>query len=385
MRTRAFRTAVLATALTVGLAGCGADAGDSGDEIRIGVTLELSGASGVLGVPQANALRMVEKQVNREGVLGKRVKLIIRDNKSNPALAARQVEDFIEGEKVTGILGASTEAATLPFTDVVESKRTPTISTASADTIIAPNEKRRYVFKTPPSGLAVIEVVLADFVDKGIRTVGVLAPDNNYGAAATMFFTAAAAQRGITVIRAETYRRAADDHAAEVGRLVATNPQAILVGGVMPSVGVLARNIREAGYAGDTYFDGAAEGELFAPVTFRDSDGMRMVAPSMVAADRITANTPSLFAQKEFFTRYTREYGDFSPYAAYAADALQLMVEAIKKAGSTDHAAVRDALESLSYDGLSGSYAFSRKNHGGASADGLTVLTARSGTWTLAQ
>jgi branched-chain amino acid transport system substrate-binding protein len=112
---------------------------------------------------------------------------------------------------------------------------------------------------------------------------------------------------------------------------------------------------------------------------------MFMITSSIVAADHITATTPSLLRQKEFFVKYTQKAGTFSGYAPFAADALNIMVEAIRKADSTDRTKIRDALEKLSYDGLSGSFAFSPSNHGGASADGMTILVVRNGGWVLAE
>jgi branched-chain amino acid transport system substrate-binding protein len=166
---------------------------------------------------------------------------------------------------------------------------------------------------------------------------------------------------------------------------VQAKPDAILVSAIMPAAGVAARNIVQAGYRGPVYFDGGAGAELFVEGAGRSAEGMFMVHSSILAANQVTATTPSALAQKEFFTRYTQRHGTYSGYASYSADALNLMTEAIRTAGSTDGPRVRDALERLSYDGLTGSFQFSPTNHGGASGDGLTVLTVRRGGWVLAQ
>jgi branched-chain amino acid transport system substrate-binding protein len=110
-----------------------------------------------------------------------------------------------------------------------------------------------------------------------------------------------------------------------------------------------------------------------------------MIHSSILAANQITATTPSALAQKEFFVKYTQRHSTYSGYASYAADALRIMVESIRAAGTTDSQRVRDEMEKLSYDGLTGSFQFSPSNHGGASADGLTILTVRNGGWVLAQ
>ena len=378
------RSSILLASLAIAASGCGLTASGEEEEIRIGVSVELSGASAALGTPEANALELVEKQINKERVLGKKIKLIVKDNRSDPQASVQYVSSMIDDDKVVGILGGSTEATTLPIIDVVEQERVPTISMAASLAVVLPVDERKFVFKTAPSGLAVIEVLRKEFASKGTKRVCLLAPDNNYGKSAVEYFSALAKKDGVVVAGVEWYEESDKDYSAQVSRLVAANPQSILVGGIMPSVGIAAKNIKDSGFKGRTYFDGGAEGELFAPGETEGSEGMLMVGSSVVAADRISANTPTLLAQKEFFSQYTRSYFNFSNYAAYAADALHLMVAAIRKANSTDREKVRDALENLSHDGLTGTFSFNPQNHGGAN-DGLAVLVVRSGVWTLDQ
>jgi branched-chain amino acid transport system substrate-binding protein len=355
------------------------------EEIRIGVSLELTGKGAALGVPEAKALELVTDRINEQGVLGRKVRLVVKDNGSDPAQALNDVETLVRDDDVVGILGASTEATSLSFLDFVEQERVPTISMSSSMRLVQPPEKRRFVFKTPPSGLAVMEVLRQDFAANGVKRVCLLAPDTAYGKLAADMFTVLATTSGITVAGVESYSTTGTDFSAQVARLTAKDPQAIMVGGVMPSVGVVAKNIKNAGFTGRTYFDGWAEGELFAPSVVQGSEGMLMISSSIVAAERTNATTPHLYAQKEFFAEYTRRYQEFSNYAAYAADALTLLVEAIRAAGTTENGKVRDALENIDLDGLSGTYDFSAKNHDGASADGMAVLVVRSGVWDLDQ
>jgi len=158
-----------------------------------------------------------------------------------------------------------------------------------------------------------------------------------------------------------------------------------VVGSIMQGTGIAAKNIDESRYGKRVYFDPGAGAELFLASAGEQSDGKFMVHPTVLAANQITATTPSALAQKEFFTEYTQKYGTFSGFASYSADALNLIVEAIKKAGSTDPGRVRDALEKLNFDGLTGSYAFGPANHGGVSGDSLSLLTVRNGGWVVAQ
>ena len=359
------------------------DSGSGGEDIVIGVTIEQSGPSQVLGAAELNALRLVADNINREGLLGGRqIRLLVKDNKSDAELAKTQVTDLIDKDNVVGIIGSGTSAATLPFIDIVEQKKVPTVSPAAADAIVA---KRKWTFKTGPDARGGVAVMFQDLAAFAVRSVGLLAVDNAYGQNGVLAVQAATKQNGIRITRLERYKETDKDYQAQVDRVVESQPDAILVAAIMPGAGVVAKNLKQAGFKGRVYFDAGAGAELFVAGAGDASEGMFMVHSSILAANQLTATTPGALAQKEFFSQYTQRHGTYSGYASYAADALNVMAEAIEKADSTDRQKVRDAMEKLFFDGLTGSYQFSPDNHGGASADGLTVLTVRKGAWVLAQ
>jgi branched-chain amino acid transport system substrate-binding protein len=378
------RLGLLAGLLSLSLvaAGCSSDE-KSGGEILIGVNIEQSGAATVLGSAELNAIRLITDDINRDGgVLGKQIRLVVKDNRSDPAESKRQVETLVEQDKVVGIIGAGTTAATMPFVDYVEQKKVPTISMGAADIIVA---KRKYVFRTPPNGTSFVAVMMQDLAAANVKKIGLLAVDDQYGDNGLRAVEAGSRQAGIKLVGTERFSPKATSHDAEVARLVAEKPDALLVAAIMPAAGKAAKAITASGFQGRVYFDGGAGAELFVAGAGKNAEGMFMVHSSILAANQLTATTPSALTQKEFFTKYTQKHSTFSGYASYSADAMHLMAEAIKKAGSTDRQKIRDALESLSYDGLTGSFQFSASNHGGASGDGLTVLTVRNGGWVLAQ
>jgi branched-chain amino acid transport system substrate-binding protein len=368
--------------LSLVAAGCTSENTADG-EILIGVNIEQSGTSTVLGSAELNAVRLVADEINKDGgVLGKQIKLVVKDNRSDPAESKRVVNDLIDQNKVVGIIGSGTTATTLPFLDVVEQKKVPTVSMGASDAIVA---KRKWVFKTPPNGAAIVGVLMQELTLRGVKKVGFLAVNNQFGNQGVAVVTAGARQTGINVAGVERFQETEKDFSAQIGRLVAEDPDAILVSAIMPAAGIAAKNINDSGYQGRVYFDGGAGAELFVAGAGKNAEDMFMVHSSILAANQITATTPSALAQKEFFTKYTQKHSTFSGYASYSADALNILIEGIRKAGSTDRQRVRDEMEQLSYDGLTGSFQFSPSNHGGASGDGLTILTVRNGGWVLAQ
>jgi branched-chain amino acid transport system substrate-binding protein len=356
-------------------------------EIRIGVSIELSGPDSSTGPAYRNALELVADQLNDAGGVldGQRIRLVIQDNKSDPKESLARVQRLIEDEGVAAVVGGGTTTTTLSVVDAVEKAQVPLVSMGSSESIVTPVAERRYVFKTPPSPAPIVEVLKRDFQTSGVRRVGVLAVANAYGDSGVKAVRDGLARENLALAGVERFTAADRDYKAQLRRLIAARPDAIVVWSLVTGAATAARNLDELGYGGRVYFDAGAGAELFVRDARTAGEGVFMVHPVVLAANQVVATTPSALAQKEFFTLYTQRYGAFSGFASYSADALQLIVAAIEAAGSADRRRIRDALEKLSFDGLTGSYTFGPANHGGASGDALTVLTVRGGGWVLAQ
>jgi branched-chain amino acid transport system substrate-binding protein len=370
------------------VSGCGADQTDSAaGEIRIGVSIELSGTGAAIGPAHRNALTLVADDINRRGGVlgGQRIKLIIKDNKSDPNQSLQLAKDFVDKDKVAAVIGGGASPTTLSIVDTMEQRKVPLVSMGSSDAIVSPIGQRKFVFKTPPNPGPVMDVMLREFKAHGISRVGLLAVGDAYGDSGVKAVREGTDREAVTLVGVERFAPGDRDYTAQLTKLIEQRPDALVVWSIMPWAGHAARNIQDLGFTGRTYFDSGAGAEQFVKDANAASEGMYMVHPTVLAANQITATTPSALAQKEFFTRYTQKYGTFSGFASYSADALNLIVTAIEQAGTTDHQKVRDALEKLSYDGLTGSFQFGPANHGGVSGDALTVLTVRNGGWVVAQ
>jgi branched-chain amino acid transport system substrate-binding protein len=379
---RRFGWIALVPALSLAAAGCsfGSSPNEFDGEIKIGVSIEQTGSAQILGEGELRSLNLVTDQINRDGVLGKRLRLVVQDNGSDPARAAKQISDFADTD-VVGIVGPGTSATATPAVPVVEQKKIPMVTMGAADGLA---QGHKWVFKTPPNGATVVEVLVRELLTLNTQKVGILAVSNQYGDSSLAAVQRAMQASNIGVAGTERFKDSEQDLSGPVGRLVAKDPDVIVVSSIMPGAGYAAAAIKKSKFKGRVFFDSGAGAEIFLSGAKEASDGMYMIQHSILAANHTTATTPSQLAQKEFFAAYTQEYGEFSGYASYAADALNIMVEGIRKADSTDRQAIRDAIERLQYDGLTGSFEFSDKDHGGADGDGLTVLVVQKGAWVLA-
>lgn len=395
---RLFRGLAATASLAVLLAACAApeDTGGGGtdaagpadptggDTIPIGVNIELSGPAAVQGAAYQNAVQLVADQINEDGgVDGRQIELIIRDNKSDPTEALQVAKGMIENDGIVGMVGGGSSPTTLSLVDYVEGEGVPIVSMGSSGAIVNPPEERTYVFKTPANTGQIVDAMVADFAERGIETVGFISVDNPYGDAGLQAFEAAADAGAVELLGTEKFQGDDRDYTSVVTKLMSAEPDAIVVWSIPPGAGIVAQNVAAAGYEGQLYFDAGAGAELFLRGAGEAANGVLMIHPAVLVADEV-AEAPNLEQMQSFYDSYTAEYGEFSGFASYAADALGLIVAAIEEAGSTDREAVRDGLESLSYTGITGVYEMSPEDHSGLSADALEVLTVENGEWTLA-
>lgn len=391
MSTRHWMAVGLAAVLTLTAgAGCAKQESAAGDstEIPIGVDIEKSGPASVQGEAYERALKLVAEQINQNGVkVGnqtKKVKLVIRDNKSDPAESLSVAKSLIDNDNVAAIIGGGASPTTMSIVDTVETKKVPLVSMGSSGAIVQPIDKRKYIFKTPGNTPVIADVMLKQFQRKGIKKIAMLSVKNAYGDAGLKAFQALDKAGKIDLVDSETFSDKDKDFTVQVTKATEKKPDAVVVWAIPPQAGIAAQNLRQAKYpSSQVYFDTGAGAELFVKGAGNASEGMYMVHSRVLAGDQITATTPAAQAEKKFFTDYSRDYGNFSGFAPMAADALSLIVKAISKAGRVDRESIRNSLEKLTFDGAFGTYQFSPTNHGGVDESSLALLVVKNGTWTL--
>jgi branched-chain amino acid transport system substrate-binding protein len=384
----------LTTALTLAsvLSGCGttpASGAESSGELKIGVNIERTGRGAGLGAGWYNALQIVEEELNdRGGVDGKKVKLVVKDNKSDPTEAGKIAKEFVKDKSVVAQVGPGLSVSAIKgVVPEVEKGHLPTVAMASATEVTLPVDKRKYVFKTSPSTLQDSRIVVQRLAKLNKRNVALLTSDDAYGTAGARDFQTEAHKAGLKV-NVKQFKIADTNPnalATTVKTLTDAQPDALMAFCIWPVAGEVASLAAKQNYANKTYFSsGFSTGEggnLFARGENREAEGVTMAHPEILAIDKTIATTPGDLRRKAFFATYAERHGSFSGFAPYAADALTLVAEAIKKAGTTDREKVRESLEGVQYDGLTGQFTMTPEDHHGLSDSTLTLLTIRGGRW----
>ncbi|MFC5993626.1 ABC transporter substrate-binding protein [Pseudonocardia hispaniensis] len=358
---------------------------ESGDLVRIGVNLELSGGEAVIGDAYLKGMEAMLESVNAKGVLGgKKIELVVRDNKSEPTESLQISKKFMNDDSIVGILGAGASSTTLSFASAAESQGVPVISMGGSDAIVKPTDQRRWIFKTSPLLSQSAEVQVADLKARGITTVAYLAVANAYGDVALDSFTKVAESNGIDVVASERFQMNDKDYSPQVTKVLAAKPGALVAASNPLGSAILTQNAKQLGWKEPIYFDVGSGSPIFLQRAAAAAEGVFGVHPAAMLGDRAPQDLPNYAELKEFYSTFTEKFGDFSGFAAYGADALGLMAAAIDKAGTTDSAKVRDALESLNHMGVEGEFQMTTEDHVGLKTSSLRLLQVHDGQWTLA-
>jgi branched-chain amino acid transport system substrate-binding protein len=381
---RVVASALTSTLLLAGLAGCTSDSNDSDGtgDIVVGVDLDSSSA---VDSAYNRALQLRVEQVNASGQLGKRkLRLSISDNRADPTNSLRDISTLADNPQVAAIVAGSCNECVVGAAKTINDKKIPTIALAASDEVASPIVDRRYLFKIGPNSADSAAAMVTELKRLPASNVAVLYTDDLYGLGGDKAVDAQLKKAGIKVKASRTVKPTATDITQAVGTLVDSKPAALLVLTAPDQATLAATSAKAAGYQGRVFFDAAAASDQFIPpAAAAATNGATMVFTQILAIDDVIATTPAKAARKQWFRDYVSRYGSYSGVASFAADAVDLIADAVTRAGG-DRERIRDILETSQVDGLSGPIRLTPDNHSGLMPQALALLVARSGRWRLA-
>ena len=356
------------------------------ETIKIGSVLSVSGPAAFLGDPELKTLQLYVEKINAAGgVLGRKLELVHYDDGSDAAKANSFTKRLIESDKVNFLIGGTTTGATMAMAPLVERAKVPFISLAGAVVVIDPVKK--WVFKTPHTDRMAAEKVFEDMKKRGISKVGLLSETSGFGASGRKETQAVAAKYGITLVADETYGPKDTDTTAQLTRIKnAPGVQAVFVFGLGQGPAIVTKNYGQLGMSSVPMYQshGVASDE-YLKLSGKVAEGVRLPTPALLIAKALPANDP----QKAIVTSYDKDYRDRykaepSTFGGYALDALNLSVDAMKRAGSTDGEKVRAALETTKgFVGTTGVFNMSPKDHMGLDLSAFRMVEVKNGDWQL--
>lgn len=373
----------LAVCLTITLVSCGTQQG-GGKEIKIGAIFSVTGGASFLGAPEKKTAVMWVKKINAAGgIMGKKVKLIVKDSGGSPAKAISFAKQLIEEEKVFAIIGPSTSGETMKIKAICEKAGTLLISCAAAEVIVNPVAK--WVFKTPQKDSYVVQWIYKTMNKMGIKKIGVIAGNTGFGNAGKAQLEKYAADAGIEILISEVYDKKATDLTGVLTKVKAKNVQAVVNWSIVPAQSIVAKNMKQIKLDVPLFQSHGFGNIKYARQAGEAGEGIIFPCGRLFVGDQMPDDDP----QKKVLMDYKKEYEakykeDVSTFGGHALDALLILKAGIEKAGSLDKEKVRSAIEGLQgLAGTGGIFNFSPEDHNGLGMDSLSMLTVKNGRFVL--
>ena len=354
------------------------------EPIRIGSFLAITGPASFLGDPENKTLEMLVEQINAAGgVLGRKLQLVAYDSAGDAEKARTFTKRLLEQDKVDVLIGGSSTGETMAAVPLAEQASVPFISLAGAVVIIEPVKK--WVFKTPHTDRMACEKVFVDMKARGATKAALISGSGGFDKSMRAECLKVAPNYGMQIVADETYGAADTDMTAQLTKIKGSGAQAVLNAGFGQGPAIVTRNYKQVGLTLPLYQSHGVASKEYVKLSGDAAEGVRLPAAALLVADILPANDP----QKAVVTKYTQDYtarykSDVSTFGGHAYDGLMLYVNAVKAAGSTDKAKVRDALEATKgYVGTGGVVNMSPTDHMGLDLSAFRMLEVKGGNWSL--
>ena len=353
------------------------------EPIRIGAFLSVTGPAAFLGDPEQKTLEMYVERINAAGGIGgRKLQLTVYDDAGDAEKARTFAKRLIEQDKVDVIVGGSTTGTTMAAVPLVEQAQTPFISLAGAVVIVEPAKK--WVFKTPHTDRMACEKVFTDMQARKLTKLALISGTGGFDKSMRGECLKVAPKYSVEVVADESYGAADTDMTAQLTKIRGTpGVQAVLNAGFGQGPAIVTRNYRQLGLTMPLYQSHGVASKEYVKLSGEAAEGVRLPAAALLVADILPESNP----QKRVVVAYRNDYearykSDVSTFGGHAYDGLMLAVDAIKRAGGTDKAKVRDALEATrGYVGTGGIVNMSASDHMGLDLTAFQMLEVQKGNW----
>jgi branched-chain amino acid transport system substrate-binding protein len=327
----------------------GAKSDPNSHEIVIGEFGSLTGTTATFGISTKNGIDMAVEDINNAGgLLGKKVRVIVEDDQGKPEEAQTVVTKLITKDQVAAVLGEVASSRTMAAAPVAQQNGIPLISPSSTNPKVTEigDHIFRVCFIDPFQGL-----VMAKFATNTlkVKNVAILRDiKNDYSVGLADVFVDNFKKMGGNIIANESYSEGDTDFSAQLTSIKSKNPEAIFMPGYYTEVGLVVRQAKKLGLA----------------VPFLGGDGWDSPKLIEIGGDSVngsyysnhfSVDDPNPTIQK-FVSAYKAKYSATpDALSGLGYDAASILFDAIKRAGTTDGAKVRDAIASTKdFSGITG-------------------------------
>jgi len=356
----------LSAALALALFAAGSYAQET---IKIGVITDRVGVSKPYSEPATEGILFGVDELNRKGgILGRKIELLIEDDQSRPDISAALARKLIDQGAVF-ILSMSLTPATQQQQTVTMEAKTPQMTPMNSGDTLTTQLQNPYFWQTGPLGSIQIATLLAHARSKNLKRVALITDNSDLGQLLGRFFKAGLEKSGIQVVAEEVVPRGATTAAPQMQKIRAASPDAMFMAGVLTAENVLIfKAYRELGLKLPIH----SSYNLSVPIYMTVAKGL------INGVTFVDAYDPEKPEVKAFEAAYRKATGK-EPFNlhGYGYDGINMVAEAIRRAGSTDKEKIREAMQGLTYSGVMGAsgmkYSFPEGKRAGYDPNGMVV------------
>jgi branched-chain amino acid transport system substrate-binding protein len=322
--------------------------------VTLGVAGPLTGGIAHQGKDDENGVALAIAQANAKKLVigGKPVsfRMMSEDDQGDPKLGTLVAQKFVDA-KVAAVIGHLNSGVTIPASEIYSRAGIPVISGSATNPALTERGLKgvfRTVGRDDQQGPAIAAYIVNELHAKKVALVD---DKTAYGEGLATEVERALKGAGITIVGRERTTDKETDFKAILTRIKQRNPDAIFHGGMDATGGIMLKQARELGIKAPFAFgDGACTDEM---------SGLAGGAGEGLACSQ--AGLPAAAASKEFLDAFVAKYGPTKLYAPFYYDAANVVIEAMRKADSTDPAKFTPEIYRLSHQGATGRIAFDEK------------------------
>src|SRR5712691_6196911 len=327
----------------------GPGAGGNSGPITIGYYGDLSGRTSNFGQSTKNGVEMAADEINKAGgINGRQITILSEDDEGRPEKAATVVTKLIDQDRVVALLGEVASGNTLAAAPKAQAAKVPMISPSSTNPAVTQvgDYISRVCFIDPFQG-----EVMAKFAAntlKAKRAAIMLDFNSPYSRGLTDFFESSFTKLGGQILNKQSYTQGDRDYKGQLTAIRATNPDVIYVPGYYGEVGVIAKQAKQLDIKAPLL-----GGDGWDATQLWDLGGDSLNGDFI--SNHYSVDDPSPAIQK-FVADYKARHGKVpDALAALGYDAMRVLGEAIKRAGTTEEPKLRDAIaQTQNFPGVTG-------------------------------
>ncbi len=352
-------------------------------EITIGLSLSTTGPAAALGVPERNVLEFVPKEIG-----GVPLKLIVLDDGGDPAAATTNARRFVTESKADVMIGSSIVPSSIAMSTVANEAGIPHFSLSPMP--FTPAREKWSV--DMPQPVAIVGKVMYDHMKaKGVKTLGYIGYSDSYGDLWFNDFKEQTGAMGMKILDDERFARPDTSITGQALKLIAANPDAILIGAAGAGAGLPQSELRDRGYKGLIYQTHGAAVIDFIRIAGASAEGVLMASGPVMypegQPDSALTKKPGLALNAAYEAKYGAD--SRNQFAGHAYDAFELLKRVIPvalktaKPGTPEfREAIRQALLSeKEMAATQGVYNFTEKDRNGVDDRSRILLTVKGGKY----